>query len=134
MTRLASLVLVVRSLERAVALYEALGFTRVSQPRAVSSVGAWQAFVRADNVELELLEPHDDTKPPALFLAARGEGVFALALRVEEPEQARERVARAGLNPLAVDATPGAERWYVRPADAHGVLVEIAAADVPDPA
>jgi catechol 2,3-dioxygenase-like lactoylglutathione lyase family enzyme len=133
MSRLASVVLVVRSLERAVALYEALGFERVGQARAVSSMGAWQGFVRAENALLEILEPHDHSKPPGLFLAARGEGVFAFALRVENPEEARERVARAGLHPVAVDATPGAERWYVRPADAHGILVEITGAGVPDP-
>ena len=124
MTRLAGLVLVVRSLDRAVTIYErALGFERQDDPVDVPSLGARQVVLRAENCMLEVLEPYDDTKPPGMFLAARGEGIFSLALEVDEPSQAREELGRA-----FVDARGRAEdpsQWWVRPADAHGLLLQV---------
>jgi catechol 2,3-dioxygenase-like lactoylglutathione lyase family enzyme len=133
MTRLASLVLVVRDLDRAMALYEqGLGFARVGEASDVPSLGARHVFLRAENCLLELLEPHDPDKPPGLFLRARGEGVFALELRVDEPARARRDLAEVGVEVRG--AAPGSEeRWYLRPADAHGVLVQVAALEAPDP-
>src|SRR5206468_2383695 len=59
------LVLVVRDLERALGLYErGLGFARVEEVSDVPAIGARRIFLRAENCLLELLEPHDETKPP----------------------------------------------------------------------
>jgi catechol 2,3-dioxygenase-like lactoylglutathione lyase family enzyme len=127
MARVASLVLVVRKLEAALALYEGgFGFVRMGPPRNVSSVGAWQIFLRADNCTIELLQPHDAAKPPGRFLDARGEGLFALAIAVDDPDAARTRLTASGVSVLAVAEGPDGERWYLRPADAHGVLIELA--------
>jgi len=121
MTRLASLVLVVRNLAHALAVYEqGLGFTRVDEPSDVPSLGARHVFLRAENCLLELLEPHDETMPPGLFLRARGEGLFAMGVGVDDPGRARERLRSA-----SVDVRGEAGRLFVRPGDAHGVLVEV---------
>ena len=130
MTRLASLVLVVRDLERALAVYEqGFGFARVGEASEVPSLSARHVFLRAQNCVLELVQPHDDKSPPGLFLHQRGEGMFAMELRVEDPAKARQDLAQA-----QVQARGAPERWYVRPVDAHGMLVEVAPADAPDPA
>ena len=128
MTRLAALALVVRNIERALALYEGLGFERVEELSEVPSLGARHVVLRADNCVVELLEPHDETKPPGLFLRARGEGVFALELRVSEPAARREALARG-----FVQARGSDESWYVPPGDAQGVLIRIEPAE-PEPA
>jgi len=129
MTRLASLVLVVRNLERALTIYEqALGFARVGDPSDVPSMGARHVFLRAENCLLELVQPHDEKSPPGLFLRQRGEGMFAMELRVDDPAQARADLAQA-----RVETVDAGARWYVRPGDAHGMLVEVAPADAPDP-
>jgi catechol 2,3-dioxygenase-like lactoylglutathione lyase family enzyme len=129
MTRIASLVLVVRDLERALAVYEhALGFARVGEPSEVPSLGARHVFLRAENCLVELVQPHDEKSPPGLFLHQRGEGMFAMELRVDDPRKARDDLAQ-----VHVQARGAAERWYVRPVDAHGMLVEVAGAGVPDP-
>jgi catechol 2,3-dioxygenase-like lactoylglutathione lyase family enzyme len=134
MTRLASLVLVVRDLERALAVYEgALGFARVDDASDVPSLGARHVFLRAENCLVELLEPHDAEKPPGRFLHARGEGVFAMELRISDPGRARRDLADEGVDVRG--AVPdGEERWWIRPADAHGVLVHVAGPDAPEPA
>jgi catechol 2,3-dioxygenase-like lactoylglutathione lyase family enzyme len=120
MIRLATVVLVVRNLERALAVYEqGLGFERTGEAEDVPSVGARHVVLRAENCQLELLEPHDDSKPPGLFLRARGEGVFAVELQAADPQEVRDRMAR-----MFVQARGGAH-WYVPPTDAHGLLVEV---------
>src|SRR6185295_10641653 len=96
MTRLKSLVLVVRSLERAIAIYErSFGFVRVEEPTDVPSLGARHVVLRGENCLLELVEPQDEGKPPGLFLRARGEGVFAMELQVDDPDEARQQLSLA---------------------------------------
>src|SRR5262249_10042301 len=119
MTRVASLVLVVRDLERALAVYEqCLGFSRLPPARDRPSMGARQSGLGAQNCTIELLEPHDDQKPPGLFLRERGEGVFAVAVGVDDVPRTRERLGRVGVE--AVEA--GGAVTFLRPRDAHGVL------------
>src|SRR5207247_1240673 len=100
MTRLVSLVLVVRDLEHALAVYErALGFARVGEASDVPSLGARHIFLRAQNCLLELVQPHDDRSPPGLFLEQRGEGMFAMELRVDDPAKARADLGQAQVEP-----------------------------------
>jgi hypothetical protein len=128
MTRLAALVLVVRNLERALVVYEqGLGFERVEEPAEVPGLGARHAVLRGQNCVVELLEPNDDEKPPGLFLRARGEGIFSLALELDEPVAARERLRAAGIEPRGPADHLG--RWFLRPGDAHGLLVQVASAE-----
>jgi hypothetical protein len=123
MTRLTSLVLVVRTLERALAVYEqGLGFARLGDPEDVPSLGARHVLLRADNCTIELLEPHDDRMPPGIFLRARGEGVFAMELGTDDPAALRERLAQVSVEARGAET---AARLFVRPNDAHGVLVEV---------
>jgi hypothetical protein len=119
MIRLATMVLVVRNLERAITVYEGLGFEREGEVVDVASVGARHLLLRGANCDIELLEPHDETKPPGLFLRARGEGVFSIEVRVADPAATRQRLASAFIQGR------GGERWYIPPADANGVLVEV---------
>ena len=127
------LVLVVRDLDRALGLYErGLGFVRVDGISDVPAIGARRIFLRAENCLLELLEPHDETKPPGAFLAARGEGIFALGLRTADMEETLAQLRRAGIAPAGPTGDAGeAEYWYLRPTDAHGVLVELGTPGAP---
>ena len=127
MSRLATVVLVVRDLERALRLYEeALGFRRVEGPGDVPSLGARHVVLRAENCLVELLEPHDRTKPPGRFLEARGEGVFSLALEVADPVETSAQLATRFID--ARGAADDPQHWYVSPADAHGLLLEVSPA------
>lgn len=128
MTCLATVVLVVRNLERALTVYEqGLGLRRLGEPSEVPSLGARHILLAADNCTLELLEPHDHTMPPGIFLRARGEGVFALGVAVENPEATREQLRLALVTTRGGASTPGGppSRLFVGPADAHGVLLEV---------
>jgi hypothetical protein len=85
---------------------------------------------------LELLEPRDDRLPPGIFLRARGEGVFAIGVGVSGPGRVAERLKQAFIQVRgAVDesAGPPGGRMFIAPTDAHGVLVEVSAAEPPAP-
>jgi catechol 2,3-dioxygenase-like lactoylglutathione lyase family enzyme len=128
MTRIASLVLVVRDLARAITIWEGcLGFARVDEASEVPSLGARHIVLRGGNCLLELVEPYDEEKPPGQFLRARGEGMFAMALEVEDPERARAQLASAFVD--ARGAEPESRHWFLRPTDAHGMLVEVGGPD-----
>jgi catechol 2,3-dioxygenase-like lactoylglutathione lyase family enzyme len=136
MTRIPYIVIVVKSLERSLAVYEhGLGFYRLHEPCAVPSMGAWHVLLRAENCVLELLEPHDDEKPAAAFLRERGEGVFAMAVRVEAPEIALERLRSSGVELVGGgdEAAEGPLHWWVRPSDAAGIVLDVGGMDVVDP-
>jgi catechol 2,3-dioxygenase-like lactoylglutathione lyase family enzyme len=122
MARIATIVLVVRDLEAALALYEThVGLERVEDPSDVPSLGARHAVLRAQDCLVELLEPRDEGMPPALFLRARGEGVFSVALALEDPVAARERLRAAGIEPRGPADHLG--RWWLPPGDAFGILL-----------
>lgn len=135
MTRIPYLVLVVKDLEKALAVWEAgLGFYRISEPTWVAALGAKQVLLRAENAVIEILEPHDESLPPGAFLRAKGEGVFAVAARLPQAAQAAARLASVGAQPIGgKDEKSGKPRWYVRPGDAQGVLVDLGGTDLPDP-
>jgi catechol 2,3-dioxygenase-like lactoylglutathione lyase family enzyme len=138
MARVATLVFVVRKLERALAVYEqALGFERVEGPSDVPSLGARHALLRGENCMIELLEPRDERLPPGIFLRARGEGVFAVGVGVAAPGQVAERLKQAFIQVRgAIDesAGPPRGRMFVAPTDAHGVLLEVSATAAEPPA
>jgi catechol 2,3-dioxygenase-like lactoylglutathione lyase family enzyme len=134
MAHIEHLVLVVRSLDQALTLYQrGLGLATLEAPADVPSVGARRVYLRTGNCLLELLEPHDPKKPPGIFLATRGEGVFAIGLRVESLEDTVGALRSAGVAPAGPTGNPGDpdETWYVRPGDAHGVLLELATVGAP---
>src|SRR5439155_1340199 len=94
MTRLASLVLVVRDLEHALAVYEqGLGFARVGEPSDVPSLGARHVFVREIEHTADLGLEVEAPSLPLLFERA-GLGMLALMIDLAAVEP-RERVAIA---------------------------------------
>jgi catechol 2,3-dioxygenase-like lactoylglutathione lyase family enzyme len=124
MTRVASLILVVRDLERAITIWEeCLGFSRVEEPSDLPSLGARHVVLQGENCQLELVEPYDEQKPPGQFLRARGEGMFGATLEVDDPERARAQLAKAFIDVRG--AEPESGHWFLRPTDAHGMLVEV---------
>lgn len=79
---------------------------------------------------LELIEPLSPDSLIAKFLEKRGEGLWALVLRVKDMDEAVERFKRKGLQ-LAGEVKVGSMREVAfHPKDAHGV--EIVLAQYPD--
>jgi methylmalonyl-CoA/ethylmalonyl-CoA epimerase len=76
---------------------------------------------------VELIQPTDATGPVAKGLAARGEGVYLMALAVEDIESEVAAMRARGVR-LIGDPGPGqpvSRMVFVHPRDTKGVLVQL---------
>jgi LAO/AO transport system kinase len=118
----------VRSLDAAARFYrEVLGLD-VSAPELLLADGVAAAFVRFDDVRIELLEPATVDGPVARFIERRGEGIHHIALAVPDIARSLERAREAGYG--LVDQAPrqgahGTRIAFLHPRDTHGVLIEL---------
>jgi methylmalonyl-CoA epimerase len=124
--RIDHLGIAVRSLEEAVAAYEALGF-RVEARHDVPSEKVRTAFLPLGESHLELLEPSDPSSVVARFLERRS-GLHHVCVVVEDIEAALAELKARGV-PL-LDETPrlgagGCRVAFVHPRGAAGVLLEL---------
>jgi methylmalonyl-CoA/ethylmalonyl-CoA epimerase len=86
------------------------------------------AFLPLGDTEVELLEATDPESPVAKFIEKKGEGIHHLAIRVENLEEALEKMKALGLK--LIDEKPrygagGAKIAFVHPKTAGGVLLEL---------
>lgn len=117
----------VRTLERGLAFYEALGLV-CSGRETVESQQVKVAFIDLGHSRVELLEPTGPESPIARFLERRGEGIHHLCLRVEDLEARLESLRAAGvrlINHEPVEGAGGCRVAFVHPASAGGVLIEL---------
>jgi len=84
--------------------------------------------VHAGSQRIELVEPASADSPVSRFLAKRGGGLHHLAYRVEDLEQALDRVRTAGLRLIDETPRPGAHGTriaFLHPQATGGVLTEL---------
>ena len=117
----------VRSIAQARGLYEALGL-RVVHEETVEAEQVRTALIPAGDTRIELLEPTAAESPVGRFLAKRGEGLHHIALHVEDISAALETLKQKGARLISEDiqiGTGGHLYFFVHPASAGGVLLEI---------
>ena len=118
----------VKSLSDAVKLYEqALGL-KVEGYDQVDDQGVRVAMLDIGESRIELLEPTRADSPIEKFMSKRGEGLHHIAVRVDNIEQALERMKASGAR--LIDSTPrrGAHNTrvaFIHPSSTHGVLLEL---------
>ena len=126
---LAHLGLAVEDLERARAVWEALGL-KVTETHEVPTEKVRTAHLPfcAGGAEIELLEPTADDSPIALHLAKRGPGLHHIAFKVPDIEAALVQVQEAGLRVIGQAPRIGAggkRVAFLHPRSMGGVLVEL---------
>ena len=96
-------------------------------PDDLAATSVRRVLVDVGNTWIELVQPLREDIPVAKFLQERGEGLFMLAVEVDEPEKAvaelRARGARVMEAGMPADGPPILA--YVHPKSAHGVLIAI---------
>lgn len=131
---LAHVGIAVRSLDEAIPLWtQGLGFSRTGT-EVLESMQIRIAFLRAGDVEIELLEPTSPDSTVAQFLDRRGEGIHHISLYVRDLEAALARAEREGLE--LIDRTPragshGTKIAFLHPRSLRGVLVELCERRIP---
>lgn len=92
--------------------------TQVSLPEHKAE----QVFLTlADESFVEILAPTDDTSPVAGLLAEHGEGLYVVAMQVEDLEQAQTALKARG----AALVGEGTDRVFVRPETSGEPLVQL---------
>jgi methylmalonyl-CoA epimerase len=118
----------VKSLADAVRVYEqALGL-QVAGYDQVDDQGVRVAMLAVGESRIELLEPTGPDSPIEKFMSKRGEGIHHIAIRVDNIEQALDRMKASGAR--LIDSAPrrGAHNTriaFVHPSSTHGVLLEL---------
>lgn len=117
----------VRSLAAAKAIYEKLGLS-VSEEETVPAEKVRLVMVPLGGTRLELLEPTADDSVIAKFLAARGEGLHHISLRVLDLSATFQKLKADGVRLVSNEIKIGAggHRYiFVHPSSAGGVLLEL---------
>jgi methylmalonyl-CoA epimerase len=118
----------VKSIADAVKVYEqALGL-KVAGYDQVDDQGVRLAMLNVGESRIELLESIRPDSPIEKFMSRRGEGLHHIAVRVNNIEEALERVKAAGAR--LIDSTPrrGAHNTrvaFIHPSSTNGVLLEL---------
>jgi len=93
------------------------------------------AFVEAENVLIELLEPTDPDTPVARFLERRGPGLHHLCFGTPDITQHLRDLKERGVELIDETPRPGAhgDVAFLQPTSAHGVLIELLQPPSPPP-
>ncbi len=118
----------VRSIADAIHVYEdAIGLSVLGYDN-VDDQGVRVAMLKAGESRIELLEPSDSDSPIEKFMAKRGEGIHHIALRVDNIEEALERLKANGTRLIDSSPRKGAHNTriaFIHPSSIHGVLLEL---------
>lgn len=116
------------SLEETLPFYtESLGLTCLAIEE-VTSEQVRVAFIDANNVKIELLEPMHPDSAISKFIEKRGEGIHHIAFRVESIESRIEELKNKGIRMIQdvpKQGAGGAMVAFMHPKSGHGVLYEL---------
>ena len=135
MTKIDHLGIAVESIAAARGFYEALGL-RVEQEEVVEHEQVRTAMIPMGESRIELLEPLQEDSAVGRFLKKRGAGLHHVALHVHDiaATLAELKARRARLISEEVQVGAGGHLYFfVHPASAGGVLLEICQNPAPLP-
>lgn len=118
----------VRDLEPALAFYrDQLGLAH-EETTEMADRGLRIAFLRAGEVQIELLAPLRDDSEISRFLDKRGEGIHHVCFEVDDIGQKLADLDSNGVRLIGKEPTIGAEGFpvaFLHPKSCNGVLVEL---------
>lgn len=118
----------VKSLDDAIKIYEGAIGLQVSGYDQVDDQGVRVAMLTVGESRIELLEATGADSPIEKFVAKRGEGIHHIALRVDNIQEALDKLKASGVR--LIDSAPraGAHNTriaFIHPSSTHGVLMEL---------
>jgi methylmalonyl-CoA/ethylmalonyl-CoA epimerase len=123
--RIDHVVIAVKDLEAAVKTYQNnFGLVKVSEGE-VPGLGIRNAFLQIGDAQLELMTPLTSQGPVASFLEKQGEGMYLLALEVDNLDSAVAELQGQGVRVTVAQGTAGRRLAFVSPKATHGVLLQL---------
>jgi methylmalonyl-CoA/ethylmalonyl-CoA epimerase len=118
----------VKSLAKAVPLYEKLLNSPCYKTEFVDTEKVNTAFFKTGENKVELLESTDPDGVIARFISKKGEGLHHIAFEVEDIEAEMDRLKKEGFVLLNEKPKEGADNkliCFLHPKQTHGVLIEL---------
>ncbi|MBE3036014.1 MAG: methylmalonyl-CoA epimerase [Candidatus Atribacteria bacterium] len=118
----------VRSIKKTSELFSNILGLKVAGEEIVEEQKVKVAFLSLGDSELELLESTSPEGPIARFIEKKGEGIQHIAFRVDNIEEALEKLKKEGVR--LIDEKPrygagGAKIAFLHPKDTNGILIEL---------
>ena len=118
----------VKSLARAIPLYEKLLDTPCYKTEEVATEKVITAFFQSGETKIELLESTDPEGVIARFIEKKGEGLHHIAFDVKDIRAEMARLKSEGFVLLNEEPKPGADNklvCFLHPKTTGGVLIEL---------
>ena len=124
--RIRHLTLAVRDIDAARAAFETLFGADASAPADVAAFGARTQDVTLGESTVELASPIERDGALQRFIERRGEGVYTVALEVDDLDAAVAELTARGVRVSdPVEATPGLRSAFVAMSATHGMSVQL---------
>jgi len=91
-------------------------------------LGIKNAFLQVGDAVIEFIEPlNREEGPVSKFLDTRGEGIYMIALEVDNIDAAIESMQKKGIRLISADAESRAKGIpvYIHPKSTKGILIEL---------
>ena len=123
--RIDHVVIAVKDLDAAVATYQHnFGLEKVSGGE-VPALGIRNVFLQIGDAQIELITPLSEQGPVADFLARQGEGMYLLALEVDNLDDVIATLQNQGARVQMATGSTGQRLAFVSPRATHGVLLQL---------
>jgi methylmalonyl-CoA epimerase len=123
--RIDHIAIAVKDLDAALATYQHnFGLEQVSGGD-VPALGIRNAFLQIGDARIELITPLSEQGPVADFLAKQGEGLYLLALEVDNLDDAIAAIQSQGARVHVATGSTGQRLAFVSPRATHGVLLQL---------
>lgn len=120
-------VIAVADLQRGIEQYEAIFGVDVSRTGEPPGAGFKNAYFDFEHTQVELVSPTDDKGPVGRRIAASGEGVYLMAMRVDDVDATVNELRAKGVRLIGDpgEGNPVQGQVFVHPAASGGVLLQI---------
>jgi methylmalonyl-CoA epimerase len=118
----------VKSIAAALKVYEQAVGLKLAGYDEVDDQGVRVAMLDIGESRIELLEPTRPESPVEKFINKRGEGIHHIAVRVDNIEEALDRLKTAGIRLIDEKPKRGAHNTriaFIHPTSTYGVLMEL---------
>ncbi len=122
--RIDHIVIAVKNLEQSAALYgDKFGLQATDVGRLTE--GLKETTFTTGNTRIVLSQPVDPNGPVARFIEERGEGLYLVALEVDNVDKAAEALRKRGARIAEAPSAEHGRRVFIHPKSAHGVLFQL---------
>jgi 4-hydroxyphenylpyruvate dioxygenase-like putative hemolysin len=110
-----------------------IDFSDQIEPTTSTTKGEHQLTNVISSTGIELVTPRDEDNALAQFIEENGSGLYAMAIRVADIEEAKEELAEHDVHPVGEFSFGDVVEIMYHPRDFEGAMVLMAEYDAPHP-